>query len=172
MNTKEQKTLSSHYSFAMKPKQMRQWSNKQAIHLCEVLRQRNTKNTFPVLVYTGMSGVSHAAYLSAALNRRGLEFGQIYVRKEGERSHTTRNGYEISDNAESNEKDITLVFIDDFVCSGKTLKTCVKAATKAKTMCIRYLICVINPAESWRVKSNKEYTKLTTWQKAVAKGWV
>ena len=78
-------TLGTHYSIAMNPKAMHRWANTEAKKLKALLASSNLE--FPVLIYTGMSGINHAAYLSMSLTRHKVDFGQIYVRKDTEISH-------------------------------------------------------------------------------------
>lgn len=85
----------------------------------------------PLLCYRGMSGISHATLLAAELERLHLDFGMVYARKENEDSHAASyRSVEVAPKAiyDSDTKrfaptlfrDYTLVFVDDFVCSGQT----------------------------------------------------
>ena len=73
-----------------------------------------------LLVYTGMSGTSSATAIITLQLLVGKKSQQIYVRKENESSHgrtVERNHFHV-------DRDIhCLVFVDDSVQSGKTLKT-------------------------------------------------
>lgn len=98
------------------------------------------------LVYTGFSGISHATYLAQALEKAPL---QIYVRKDGEVSHgdpieissSAVLDYPPSQYSEQNPTGLLLVFVDDFVSTGDTLRRC------AERLCLetgRYMLpCVV-----------------------------
>ncbi len=119
--------VSSHYSRALEPEKMHSWAEAVAPKLINLLRSKRS-HTFPVLVYTGMSGISHAAHLSGELCQyEDFEFGQIYVRKEGEVSH----GLECEWHLARTEKPLCLVFVDDFVGAGATLKRVLSLSRRA-----------------------------------------
>lgn len=75
----------------------------------------------PVLVYSGMSGIAHATALAMALNEKfpEFEFGMAYVRKREEISHGREVEYSLPDSMEQGTTGL-LVFVDDFVSSGRT----------------------------------------------------
>ena len=117
-------TLSSHYSGAMNPGAMIEWAYKEAVRLKELF-ETNKNRGFPVLVYSGMSGINHAAYLSRSLFELGIEFGQICVRKENEETHG--RDVEHSSNIEQH-KHLLFIFVDDFIGRGVTLKRTIRKA--------------------------------------------
>ena len=115
---------SSHYSAALNPEIMIAWAKFEAIEIRKALKiaKRIEKGTIPILVYRGMSGINHAAYLSAALFQTKVKFEQIYVRKEQESAH----GYKTEVSVRCQTHPCFLVFVDDFICSGTTLKETLK----------------------------------------------
>ena len=119
---------STHYSMAMLPKVMMKWARTEAKKI-KCLLDKKQNLGFPVLIYSGMSGINHAAYLSAALTRQKVSFGQIYVRKETEKSHGRPIEYTHNLN---NAGDHFFIFVDDFISGGATLKN-----TVLKAMSIR-----------------------------------
>lgn len=78
--------MSTHYSDAQKPKQLRAWSIKNAGFL--ISHWRKTEKV-AVLAYRGMSGISSATALTMALDakRTKMPYIMVYVRKENEDSH-------------------------------------------------------------------------------------
>ena len=115
-------TKSSHYSYALNPEYMILWSKKMAKTI-QTLIKSNKGLGYPVLCYSGMSGINHVAYLSMALTTLKVKFGQMYVRKDGEYAH----GMNIEQTSFMHRKrKILLIFVDDFISSGKTLKQTVR----------------------------------------------
>ena len=123
-------TKSTHYSYALSPKHMKKWAKEEAKWIVNTLNRRARK-PFPVLVFSGMSGTNHAAYLASALSDLKLDFGQMYVRKPGERSHGNSVA-EVTDNlfdyetTSKRQRTYTIIFVDDFISEGNTLKRCVQ----------------------------------------------
>ena len=116
-------TLSTHYSQAMNPAYMRNWAEIEGTELITYMDSLPYKDRYyPVLFYRGMSGVSHASWLSAFLLGK-LEHGQLYIRKKKEVSNGVDVEQSLSIHSHTN---IVLVFVDDFICSGDTLMTCLK----------------------------------------------
>lgn len=118
-------TKSSHYSLALNPRAIRAWAKREAVFLEKAIN-KNFPGCRPVLVYSGMSGISHASCLAYALLNLGIECKQIYVRKKNEESHGNR--IETS-NFNRNHKYV-LVFVDDFIGGGITLNHCIGGAKK------------------------------------------
>ena len=76
-----------------------------------------------------MSGINHAAYLSRSLFELDVEFGQICVRKEGEKVHG--RDVERSSNTEQ-RKHLLLIFVDDFIGAGTTLKRTIRKVMNSR----------------------------------------
>ena len=111
----------SHYSKAQSPKEMYSFAKKAAKALIE---WADKNNYHPVLCYSGMSGIATATAISIALHnkRPSFEYGMIYVRKENEKSHGFRTEMANADCG-------VLVFVDDFIDSGDTMKyVCAKVS--------------------------------------------
>lgn len=106
----------SHYSRAQQPGPLMKWSLDAAQELVLMFSAGEYKDFYPVLVYTGMSGIATATALSLAIGDERLRFGMMYVRKEGEKSHGT--GVETC-NVETNLP-IKFIFCDDFISNGDT----------------------------------------------------
>lgn len=71
---------------------------------------------YPVLCYTGFSGIAAATMITAYLSDMGVRVEQVYVRKPGEKSH----GGKIEFSNRNLGSHAVPVFVDDFVDSGKT----------------------------------------------------
>lgn len=129
--------MNTHYSRVMDAELLLSESSGNARKLVEVASRLNK---CPLLVYRGMSGVGYATGLAMCLiqNYRELKFGQFYVRKDEEKSHSHQK-YEVY----ADEKRITKgpsvfapldlertfrnyfpVFVDDFICTGRTMVKC------------------------------------------------
>ena len=111
----------SHYSYAMATDQLVEWAKDVATAL--PLKLSGAK---PIFAYRGMSGVAHATALSIAYyGEHGPAYGMIYVRKRDETPHGLY--------VETSLKAVRctrscLVFVDDFVASGATMRSVVEAA--------------------------------------------
>ena len=89
----------------------------------------------PVLCYRGMSGVAAATAvrLYLHLNHPLFTCGMLYVRKLGEKSHGDAVEIEYPDRWDMNEagcSGLEAVFVDDFICSGTTLREVHDAARR------------------------------------------
>lgn len=85
----------------------------------------------PIFCYSGMSGVAHATALSMAwLRRYGPTFGMVYVRKRSE-SHDTHGKPVEYSIGQVQHCLARLVFVDDTVCSGRTLEYTMRNAHRA-----------------------------------------
>lgn len=102
----------SHYSLAQKPAQLSEWAKA----ICEDIINRKITN--PVLVYSGMSGISSATAISLTLHALGYQHGMVYIRKQNEVSHGQSVEWE------NIGKDRTYIFVDDFLDECKTLNYC------------------------------------------------
>jgi orotate phosphoribosyltransferase-like protein len=130
----------SHYSFGQKPSDLRSLSKTTAEQLSDMFAKQ-LPGKVPLLVYTGMSGVSHATALSLYLEPYGNEFAMAYVRKAGEKSHGTQIEFDrVNRRNTAKDPEYVLVFVDDFVSSGATFKRVFK---KIKAYFDEYTFCGI-----------------------------
>lgn len=106
----------SHYSLGQKPKELFKWAENMALSFLD----KGIHN--PVLVYSGMSGISAATALSLALYKLGVYSGMIYVRKEGEKCHGRHIEREVPGDWENSS--ITHIFVDDFIVDGINYDYC------------------------------------------------
>lgn len=85
----------------------------------EVIADMYSKNEFDAVAFMGSSGAALAFHLAAK-----YKIPLIYVRKSGEKSH----GHAIESNSKKAVK--RYLIVDDFVDSGKTIRTIVKKINK------------------------------------------
>lgn len=93
---------------------------KRSKQFAETLEEISLGGYHIILIYSGMSGINHATYLSIALHERLVPFSQIYVRKENEKAHGRAIEYSDIDFKVTSKRRL-FVFVDDFIDSGKTL---------------------------------------------------
>jgi hypothetical protein len=112
--------MGTHYSNVQNAMILQKRSTEWAKHLIEL---QSEEGFYPVLVYTGMSGVGYATGLFLELYRQApdLNVGMCYVRKEDEDSH----GGNIEFNLHRDEngrhlKNRKYIFVDDFICTGES----------------------------------------------------
>jgi orotate phosphoribosyltransferase len=132
-----------HYSIAHEPATVLKWCRELAPAIYKTFTDAKR---FPCFVYSGMSGTSLA---TALLMYMHTEY-PTYVRKEGERSHSDHRvefSYPVS-----NVK-YELLFVDDFISSGETLKRCIHSV-KHKVNSIKDMMYYMNTA------SGKEMAKV------------
>lgn len=98
----------SHYSLALNPNGLREWAEMAVENLLEIDN--------PVLMYTGMSGISAATAISFIYG----PIPMVYVRKPGEESHGDK--YEYTSHFNKYKEIETAVFVDDVISTGFTLK--------------------------------------------------
>ena len=108
----------SHYSMGQKSHQLLKWAEKSSLTFFD------HEISKPVLVYTGMSGISAATALSLQLHVIGIKHGMCYIRKKNEKSHGNTIEWELLTDWEKD--DVTPIFVDDFIDQGKTLGYVVK----------------------------------------------
>jgi len=124
----------SKYSLAQQPAALGKWA-KEIVKSFEFNEIKD-----PVLVYRGMSGIACATALSLPLQKKKINCSMIYVRKPEEISH----GHPIEFYGEGciaqefSSKELasitgTLVFVDDFMVSGKTKEACWEAIKNLTT---------------------------------------
>lgn len=111
----------SHYSYGLSPKKLK--------IIGDVLAEKAISlvngNPF-VLAYTGFSGIATATAVGLALQEKeSPNYGMVYVRKNGEKSHSGER-IEIMDVTNKmmlyGELPFIILFVDDFVATGQTLK--------------------------------------------------
>ena len=115
-------TKSSHYSQSFNPELMKAWAKK-AAWAVNFKKNEDFPGNRIVLVYTGMSGVAHGMYLSAALHRNNVKHEHLYVRKAHEKSHGRKVESSLFDDYRNNK--YVLVFVDDYIFGGTTRKSCI-----------------------------------------------
>lgn len=108
--------VNTHYDKALSPLALKTWGKEMAesiVNLC-------SDKSHPILIYTGLSGITAATAISINLPDN-FSHGLAYVRKNGEKSHgckVERGGnYPATDIEKANAK---YIFVDDFYASGKT----------------------------------------------------
>lgn len=119
--------VGSHYSQVFNTQMMIDLAAEKATILKTVYEQNKI---VPILVYSGFSGSTFAMAISMALHNLNIPFEQMYVRKVDEISH----GQSIeSSTSYLQSKHHFLVFVDDFISTGDTLKYVIeKAVTRFK----------------------------------------
>jgi hypothetical protein len=140
----------SHYSFGQKPYKLVEWS---LLMANEIKKTFNDGKLFPVLIYSGMSGISLCTAVANSFYSLYEEnLYMAYVRKDGERSHGSIIEWEYLHKFSFLDVDndckpmtffclpkdiktgcrlpICLIFVDDFVSSGETLMRCVREFKK------------------------------------------
>ncbi len=106
------------YSLSQSPRRLGEWASDVAAMIKE-------SGISPVLVYSGMSGVSAATALSLALHPLGVNYHMCYIRKENEVSHGVKIEHTFVGWDDKIPEGFTLVFVDDFISSGTTMKYCI-----------------------------------------------
>lgn len=124
----------SHYSNAQKPAEL--YTNAAQQVQDKLVRAYNGRSDVrPVLCYQGMSGIAAATAVRLYLHLHFPMFtcGMLYVRKPDEKSHGNRveieypHGWSMYDEGCAC---LEAVFVDDFICSGGTLREVHEAATR------------------------------------------
>lgn len=83
-------------------------------------------NLDPIIIYSGMSGISYATLLGLWFEQNQVNHYKMYVRKEFEESHGKPIEHSL-DMGWSEYRGQVLVFVDDFVEYGITRKRCLTA---------------------------------------------
>lgn len=161
MKTKQKDAkVSTHYSRALEPNYMYDWAVEAAPKLINAVR-RSFPDHFPVLVYTGMSGISHAAYLACELHQyEDFPFGQMYVRKAGEQSHGSR----VEAQLPYTDQPLLLIFVDDFIDSGETMAVTFRRAHE-RAVDLKYRVsgraaCLFKWREGTKTLARRAYSKI------------
>lgn len=115
-------TGGTHYSQSFTPGKMKIWARLTTSLIRKEINKK-FKDHKIILIYSGMSGVSHAMYLSSMLDSRHIEHEHIYIRKENESSHGMK--IEFSNFKNHEEQTYILVFVDDFISEGITRNRCI-----------------------------------------------
>lgn len=106
----------SHYSCAQKLYRLKRFAEYSAAKIARNIKGEDDYQY--ALVYSGMSGIALATAVSLELlTAYNVLIDMIYVRKQGETSH----GDSIETSIDLETKNLRLIFIDDFIESGKTL---------------------------------------------------
>lgn len=113
----------THYGASMRPKVLAVQAGQMALKFTEKFFDTNDKI---VLFYSGMSGVAAATALTTVVNcvTEGPVpsiSAMVYVRKAHEMSHGQRIEISIIDEFKETDN-IIPIFIDDFVCEGRTFE--------------------------------------------------
>jgi hypothetical protein len=116
----------SHYSKAQKPKLLAEWATIAFDDLGKIERLKDPES-YPVLVYTGLSGISAATALSMEMAVRDMKFGMCYVRKPKEECHGSSLEMELIDPRDECGTKAIPIFVDDFIASGDTMRRCADA---------------------------------------------
>lgn len=114
--------IGSHYSYAFDTPQLLELSKQAALRIKCISDELNAQ---PIICYRGFSGVTFATTIVSQLySLFSLKaINQAYVRKEHELSH----GSFVETNFEMFLGRYFLVFVDDFVYTGKTLNTTIES---------------------------------------------
>ncbi len=135
--------MATHYSQAQCPKKLANLTRKMGKALIAGLKQY--PDAHPVLCYRGMSGVASATALAlwwAGTRLKGTESlpSMAYVRKEGEDSHGSPVEFEWRGGA--CDTNVVLIFVDDFISSGTTMKLTLKGVVEYKPWIRDYIVGV------------------------------
>jgi len=114
--------MTTHYSLSLNPRKLRASAKDHAAKLTMLMQP----NDVPVLIYRGMSGISAATALSFALDDLGQACGMVYVRKYSEDSHGGERERALPGMCMSQR--FVMVFVDDFISTGSTLRKAVEGA--------------------------------------------
>jgi len=113
-------SYNTHYGTSMNAEEMNTWAKNATKNFKKHLRKN--KDSFYILCYRGMSGISAATHLTTALTLKGVRHALLYVRKENENSHGSeveRFGMQ----KYNSDNDVPVyVFVDDFIDSGSTMR--------------------------------------------------
>jgi hypothetical protein len=123
--------MSTHYSLAQKSRELLAQSELWAKTVVEYFMGARTQKNIPIFCYSGMSGVSAATALVLAITRLypDFKFRMMYVRKETERSHGIKVEHDLDFGMTSTVcKKAVLVFVDDFIASGATMRFTMRLA--------------------------------------------
>ena len=120
--------MGTHYSTCFNVQAMMRWAKDVAD---EIKNYSKEYDLYPILVYSGMSGISHATYLATYLK---TNFTHVYIRKNEEKSHGEQVEHNIDEyffclnkNYDKFNKDnCFIVFVDDFISKFKTFDYCMK----------------------------------------------
>lgn len=116
---------STHYSSALEYTER----NQSAINMSKKIAALGRElNCVPVLVFRGLSGISIAVAISMKLGAKNIKHGMVYVRKKNEDSHGVPVEIAIPELGKKRGK--VLIFVDDFVSSGATLRETISSLTQ------------------------------------------
>lgn len=133
--------IGTHYGNSMNAPVLYPWAKRMA---SDIVRKylRNKKNILPILVYRGMSGVTTATAIMAAIPAKyRTDIGLIYVRKENEESHGSKVEHTVNiDYANIGQVEPVIIFCDDFIDSGATM-------VETMTVVVSYFNFSVFPAD-------------------------
>jgi orotate phosphoribosyltransferase len=110
----------SHYGISQKPDQLIPWAGDAVKKLHKIMIDGGYR--IPIFCYRGMSGVSHATMIATQYYmEHGNSFAMFYCRKPNEKSNSSRKN-EYSCGYSDIEGKFIVVFVDDFIDSGETVK--------------------------------------------------
>lgn len=107
--------MGTHYSLAFEHTKLASWATRAADALSAIIGEEN-----PIFCYSGYSGITHGQAIARAWIALSREFGEAYARKAEEKSHGRGVEWGFSSDAARRAKKQVLVFVDDFISSGKT----------------------------------------------------
>ncbi len=110
----------SHYGISMKANELKKWAKLVSKFIVADCKE---DKVIPVLIYTGMSGITAATALALHFPVK-FRFILEYVRKEKEESHGCRVENSDSVNCRfDTPNNVRYYLVDDFICSGATLRS-------------------------------------------------
>lgn len=112
--------MSTHYSCALDPVELSSFADSTADTLIALLETEGIAMSRVFLAYRGLSGIALATALSLSiLKKTNVAVGMTCVRKPPD--YLNSHGYAIEKSADYGENSY-IVFVDDFISSGATLK--------------------------------------------------
>lgn len=114
-------TVNSHYGKSMRPDRLARSAKNMAEQIeAKLFGPEVPERIYPVLIYTGMSGVATATAIAMHLTDYADRFGMMYVRKENETSHGSSVEYSVAETLHSKQLEPVFIFVDDFIQGGMT----------------------------------------------------
>ena len=161
MDTSTFSSGQTHYGNSMNMAALNNWAEMVAADIRQLMED-NPKIT-PVLLYTGMSGISAATAIMMHLGRHhNCSVGMVYVRKPDEKSHGARIEYANLQKLERKQTKPFFIVVDDFIHSGETVLNILRAAS----MKFR---CRIAPAQIHYAMTYDDYGNILSWDEVMPK---
>ena len=146
--------VTTHYDYSQNIAKLNAFAEKRAKRLVALFNKPAFKGYIPLLVYSGMSGISFATLLGLHLGKLNKRYGMAYVRKDKEESH----GQKIEFTIYSSDAKYQFVFVDDFICSGSTFEHALSNSIKTLRADISHIshLRFSNPLKTgpWRCDKN------------------